>query len=248
MKVRSIASGSSGNAYAVEHDGRALLIDCGVPYKHLKDLAIDAVLITHSHSDHVSGLKVLLKHCDAPVFANSMTAETVARCCGLDDEVFVRFENDQVFEVGDFEISPFSIPHDTSDPVGYLVRLASTGVTYFHGTDIGTPLESIGNRLARADIAVLESNHDPVLLRQSSRPSSLIQRIAGPRGHLSNDQACELVRRFASPRLKKLALAHLSRDCNMPHLAEEAMRSALQEIGRADVELKVLCPDEIVEL
>jgi phosphoribosyl 1,2-cyclic phosphodiesterase len=110
LKVRSIASGSSGNAYAVEHDGRTLLIDCGVPYKHLKDLAIDAVLITHSHSDHVSGLKVLLKHCDAPVFANSMTAETVARCCGLDDEVFVRFENDQVFEVGDFEISPFSIP------------------------------------------------------------------------------------------------------------------------------------------
>ena len=76
----------------------------------------------------------------------------------------------------------------------------------------------------------------------------MIQRIAGPRGHLSNDQACELVRRFASPRLRKLALAHLSRDCNVPRIAEEAMRSTLVEMGRDDVSLKVLCQDEIVEL
>ena len=103
-------------------------------------------------------------------------------------------------------------------------------------------------KLAEADFATLESNHDPVLLRQSGRHPSLIQRIAGPRGHLSNDQACGLVRRFASPKLKSLALAHLSRDCNVPRMAEEAMRATLLEMGRPDVSLKVLCQDESVEL
>ena len=90
-----------------------------------------------------------------------------------------------------------------------------------------------------ADVATLESNHDPVMLRTSGRPPYLIQRIAGPRGHLSNDQACELVRRFASPRLKKLFLAHLSHQCNAEAVAVRLMRETLAEIGRADVELEV---------
>ena len=85
---------------------------------------------------------------------------------------------------------------------------------------------------------------NPVMLWRSGRPQSLIQRIAGPRGHLSNDNAGELVRRFASPRLRRLALAHLSRDCNAPHLAERAVREALHEAARDDVELKVLSQDE----
>jgi phosphoribosyl 1,2-cyclic phosphodiesterase len=188
----------------------------------------------------------LLKHRDVPVFANAMTAEATSCECGVPEDAFVCFENGQSFDIGPFSISPFSIPHDTSDPVGFLV--SAGGETYFHGTDIGTPLDSIGLKLAEADFATLESNHDPVLLRQSGRHPSLIQRIAGPRGHLSNDQACELVRRFASPRLKSLALAHLSRDCNVPHIAEEAMRSTLMEMGRGDVVLKVLSQDETIEV
>ena len=238
MKVVPLASSSSGNAYVVETEGSAVLVDCGICYKRLKDIAIDAVLITHSHTDHVSGLKTLLKYRDIPVYANAMTAEAVAYECKLDDSAFVCFENGQEFEVGAFTASAFSIPHDTSDPVGYLLR--ADGETYFHGTDIGTPLDSIGLKLAEATIATLESNHDPVMLRTSGRPPYLIQRIAGPRGHLSNDQACELVRKFASPRLKRLMLAHLSHQCNAPHLAEGAMRSTLEELGRADIQLEVL--------
>ena len=237
MKVIPLASSSSGNAYVVETEGSAVLVDCGICYKRLKDIAIDAVLITHSHTDHVSGLNTLLKHRDIPVYANAMTAEAVAYECKLDDSAFVCFENGQEFEVGAFTVSAFSIPHDTSDPVGYLLR--ADGETYFHGTDIGTPLDSIGLKLAEATIATLESNHDPVMLRTSGRPPSLIQRIAGPRGHLSNDQACDLVRRFASPRLRKLYLAHLSHQCNAEHLALNAMLETLREIGRADVELEI---------
>ena len=237
MKVIPLASSSSGNAYVVEAEGSAVLVDCGICYKQLKDIAVDAVLITHSHSDHISGLKTLLKHRDIPVYANVMTAEAVAHECGIDDSAFVCFENGQEFEAGAFTVSAFSVPHDTSDPVGYLLK--ADGETYFHGTDIGTPLDSIGLKLAEATIATLESNHDPVMLRTSGRPPYLIQRIAGPRGHLSNDQACDLVRRFASPRLKKLYLAHLSHQCNARHIAICRMSETLKEIGRTDIELGV---------
>ena len=246
MQIISLASGSKGNATVVEHDGAAILIDCGVCLKTLRGYEIDAVLVTHSHGDHVDGLKTLLRHRDIPVYANVMTAETLVHEYGVADSSFVCFENGQPFDIGRFAIQPFSIPHDTSDPVGFLV--SAGGVTYFHGTDIGTPLDSVGLKLAEADVATLESNHDPVMLRTSGRPPSLIQRIAGARGHLSNEQACELVRRFASPRLRRLALAHLSRDCNAPHLAEEAMRATLAEMGRDDVELKVLSQNEAVAI
>ena len=114
--------------------------------------------------------------------------------------------------------------------------------TYFHATDIGLPLDSIGLKLAEADIATLESNHDPVMLKNSGRAPYLIQRIAGPRGHLANWEAAELVKKFASPRLKKLMLAHLSQDCNTPFLAERKMREAFEELGRDDIELEILCP------
>ena len=244
MQIISLASGSKGNATVVEHEGAAILVDCGVCLKALKGYEVDAVLITHSHIDHVSGLKTLLKHRDIPVYANVMTAESVIHDCGVASESFVCFENGQSFDIGRFTVQPFSIPHDTSDPVGFLVR--ADEVTYFHGTDIGTPLDSVGLKLSEADVATLESNHDPVMLRTSGRPPSLIQRIAGARGHLSNDQACELVRRFATSRLKRLALAHLSRDCNAPHLAEDAMRATLADMGRDDVVLKVLSQNEVV--
>ncbi len=244
MRIRSIASGSRGNAYLVEQGDAVVLIDCGVSYKCLQttfDVSrLKAVLITHNHADHVGGLKRLLNRVSVPVYANEMTAETVSRDLDLDDSAFVCFENGQEFEVGDLSVLPFSIPHDAADPVGYLIR---GDWTYFHGTDIGTPLDSVGVKLGAADYATLESNHDAVMLRQSTRPPSLIQRIAGPRGHLSNDQACELVRKFASPRLKGLALAHLSRDCNAPHLAERLMHETLEALRRTDIELKVCPPD-----
>ena len=240
MNVIPIASSSRGNAYVVEQNGAALLIDCGVSCKCLKaavDLSqICGILVTHNHVDHVSGLKRLLACANVPVYANAMTAEAIAEQERIDGGAFVCFENGQAFEVGPFAVAPFSIPHDAVDPVGFLIRGEGT---YFHGTDIGTPLDSIGLKLAEATIATLESNHDPVMLRTSGRPPSLIQRIAGPRGHLSNDQACDLVRKFASPRLRRLYLAHLSHQCNAVHLALEAMRETLKELGRTDIELEV---------
>lgn len=273
MNVIPLASSSKGNAYLVEHEGCVILIDDGLSYrelcKRLKEKTasycgkvgltcfptcscemIQAVLITHSHGDHVDGLSTLLKKHDIPVYANMMTAETIIADKGIAEDSFVCFENGQDFEIGPFVIHPFSIPHDTSDPVGYLVKVGSRSEelgrmecsSYFHGTDIGTPLDSIGLQLHEADIATLESNHDPVMLKTSGRAACLVQRIAGPRGHLANWEAAELVKKFASPRLKKLMLAHLSQDCNTPRFAEETMREALAEIHRSDIELEILAP------
>lgn len=248
MKIASLASGSKGNAYCVVSGGRVLLIDCGISCRELRARAdaagvpldaLDGVVFTHSHIDHIRGIATFHK-CfpSVPLFANAMTAESVAWQCGLDEADFYQFENGQSFDIGSFEVLPFSIPHDTADPVGYVVR--SEGVIYFHATDVGTPLASIGLHLAEADMATLESNHDPDLLFRSGRPVSLIQRISGPRGHLSNEEASCLVAKFASPRLKALALAHLSEQCNAPHIAFETMASALRSIGRSDIELCVL--------
>ena len=283
MNVVPLASSSKGNAYLVEHEGTVILIDCGLScrelHKRIKEKVgkegqtrfanfscemIQAVLITHSHGDHVKGLEPFLKKYDVPVYANMMTAETIVSEFQVPEDAFVCFENGQEFEIGPFLINPFSIPHDTSDPVGYLVKGMGNGERgtgngewgmgngergmgvececYFHGTDIGTPLDSIGVKLREATIATLESNHDPVMLRTSGRAPCLIQRIAGPRGHLANWEAAELVKKFASPRLKKLMLAHLSHQCNAAHLALGTMRETLREIGREDIVLEVLSP------
>lgn len=250
MKVVSLASGSKGNAYLVGAAGSWLLIDDGLPYRTLAcrmpPVSLSGILVTHSHTDHIAGIATLLKHQDVPVFANAATAETMASGGEIPDRSFVCFENGQEFDVGPFVVHPFAIPHDTSDPVGYLLR--AEGETYFHGTDIGMPLDSIGLHLAEADLATLESNHDPVMLRTSGRPMPLIQRIAGPRGHLANEQACDLVRRFASPKLKRLGLAHLSQDCNVPHLAEGCMRQTLCAMKRTDIALTVFSQDVPAEL
>lgn len=264
MNVVPLASSSKGNAYLVEHEGAVILIDCGLSCRELKKRIeaklcssasglrpspgldmIQAVLITHSHVDHVKGLEPFLKKYDVPVYTNLMTAEAIVSEFQVPEDAFVCFENGQEFEIGPFLVNPFSIPHDTSDPVGYLVKARGEGdrwYTYFHGTDIGTPLDSIGVKLSEADIATLESNHDLVMLNTCSRPECLKQRIRGPRGHLSNDQAADLVKRFASPRLKKLFLAHLSQDCNTPRFAEETMRETLAEIHRDDIVLEILAP------
>ena len=256
MRMVSLASGSGGNAYCVEAAGAVLLIDCGISCRELvkrcRAAYIDprrivAVLVTHNHTDHVRGLDTFRK-CfpDAPFYANMMTADAVAAATGVDAAGFCLFENGQPFEAGPFEVSAFSIPHDVPDPVGFTVR--AEGATYFHATDVGSPLDSVGMHLADADVATLESNHDPVLLSGSARPESLKQRIRGPRGHLSNSDAAGLVRRFASPRLKALALAHISAECNEPHLAEAEVCAALAEAALPGVRLSVLSQDEPVEI
>ena len=255
MRLRVFGSGSKGNALAIRSGGTLLLLDCGFSCRELEKRMtacgvcpadVTAVLFTHDHDDHCKGIATFHKrHPLVPLYANGNTADAIATLTGVEDGWHV-FETGEPFAIGDVSVSAFSIPHDAADTVGYLFSDGASSL--FVATDMGVPTLPVKYALAQATCAVLESNHDPTLLACSDRPVSLKQRISGRCGHLSNQDAADLMREVAPPNLKTLLLAHLSRPCNAPHLALESMREALKDIEREDVVLAALDQDEPSDL
>lgn len=252
MRVRVFASGSKGNSLAVRSAaGTLLVVDLGLSCKQLKaraaacevDLAeAKGVFFTHDHDDHYSALATFHKrHPAIPLFANVDTSNAIAARTGVRDGWAI-FETAMAFDFEDFTITPFSISHDAADPVGYLIE--NEGRALFVGTDTGVVTWGVRDAFARCNCAILESNHDPILLETSKRPISLKQRIAGRSGHLANEDAAELFRVVNPPQLKNLMLAHLSEECNSPSLARGVMQRALADCGRSDVALTVLSQHE----
>lgn len=257
MRLRVLGSGSAGNSIAVRSGDTLLLVDFGFSFKEVKkrlgDCGVDiadvtAVLFTHDHSDHCKGVGTFHKRMpDVPLVANGDTADAIAMQTGVDDG-WLLFEKGEPFWIGDISVTAFSISHDAADPVGYL--LESQGSSLFIGTDIGVVTSAVRSAFSRATCAVLESNHDPVLLEQSSRPVSLKQRISGRTGHLSNEDAAMLVRETNPGRLKTILLGHLSSECNSPSLARRAFSDVLKDLDRTDIELHILeqdCHSGLVE-
>ena len=255
MRVRVLGSGSGGNSLAVRAGSTLLLVDlgfsCSEECRRLSECGADmddvsAVLFTHDHSDHCKGLATFHRqHPAVPLYANGDTADAIASLTGVDDGWMV-FANGEPFTIGEITVTAFSIPHDAADPVGYLFEAGDS--TLFVGTDMGTVTEDVRRTFARATCAVLEANHDPILLEQSGRPPVLKQRIRGRTGHLSNDDAATLVRDTNPPGLKMLLLAHISSECNSPSLARRAFVDALRDLNRMDVTLDVLEQDRPSEL
>ena len=255
MQLRVFGSGSQGNSLAIRSGGTLLLLDCGFSCRELEKRMtacgvcpadVTAVLFTHDHDDHCKGIATFHKrHPLVPLYANGNTADAIATLTGVEDGWRI-FETGEPFAIGDISVSAFSIPHDAADTVGYLFSDDTSSL--FVATDMGVPTLPVKYALAQATCAVLESNHDPTLLACSDRPVSLKQRIAGRCGHLSNQDAADLMREVAPPNLKTLLLAHLSRPCNAPHLALESMREALKDIKREDVALAALDQDEPSDL
>ncbi|MCK5529054.1 MAG: MBL fold metallo-hydrolase [Kiritimatiellae bacterium] len=244
LKLSVLASGSSGNCTYIASETTHLLIDAGLSGKKTIKLLeqvdgnaehINAICLTHEHSDHRSGLGVLQRKFGLQLFGNAGTIEAVEmdkKLVGLDWSIF---SAGQSFSIGDLVVEPFSVPHDSYDPVGFVVCCADIRVGVV--TDMGVATAAIRDRLKGCSALVVESNHDEDMLRDADRPWMLKQRIAGRQGHLSNTQAGELVVDVAGPELKSVFLAHLSGDCNTPELALDSMRSVLDgnNLGHIDV-------------
>ena len=255
MRLRVLGSGSGGNSIAVRSGNTLLLVDLGFSFKEQKtrladcgvDIAeVSAVLFTHDHSDHCKGIGTFHKRLpDVPLVANGDTADAIARQSGVNDG-WTLFENGEPFDIGEISVTAFSISHDAADPVGYLFE--ADGSSLFVGTDMGIVTANVRMAFSRATCAVLESNHDPILLEQSNRPVSLKQRIRGRTGHLSNEDAAMLVRETNPPCLKKLLLGHISSECNSPSLARKAFVDVLEDLGRTDITLEILEQDRPCDL
>jgi phosphoribosyl 1,2-cyclic phosphodiesterase len=234
-----LGSGSRGNATYVACDDTRILIDAGFSGRQLAGRLerigiapdqVDAVVITHEHSDHTRGMGVWARRHGTPVY---LTDATRAACAPLlkGGETVRRYEPGTPFEIGSLRIEPFLTVHDAADPVAVTVTGTACGTRIGVATDLGRPTAGIRLSLAGCDFLILEANHDETLLRMGPYPASVQARIASSHGHLSNHAAASFVRELVHPRLAGVLLAHLSAECNRPELALEAVGAALADAG-----------------
>ncbi len=248
-----LGSSSGGNCGLLQTPGSRVLIDAGFSARRTRAMLaafnqslddIDAVFLTHEHSDHVNGLRGLAKLENIKVFA------TYATSCAVQSampEVKIRWqivERGASFSFGDLTVRTFAVPHDAMDTVGYLFSTGDGSAenparSLAWMTDLGTVTENAARSAALADILVVEANHDIRMLEESSRPFSLKQRIRSKHGHLSNAQTLEYLKSVRSPRWKHIYLAHISPECNSVGLVREIFGEALDPEGA--------CPISIVD-
>ncbi len=247
MRVSVLASGSKGNAIFVEMDGTRVLIDAGVGVRRVaRELgalsvsmeSLDAIFITHEHSDHVKGLETILKRTGAPVYTRPGTLRAMTADDLPEDRLFAIHDS---VEIGSLRVSAFDIPHDAADPVGYEIT-GSRKCTV--ATDLGFVTDGVRTAMEGADVLVFEANHDLAMLRKGPYPWPLKQRILGNRGHLANNEAGRAIARLRS-RPQKIILAHLSETNNRPDVAEETVSQVLAENG-VTLPLVVALQDEMV--
>jgi phosphoribosyl 1,2-cyclic phosphodiesterase len=244
VTLTMLASGSRGNCAIVASASTRILLDAGISgretFKRMRALgedprSLNAVLITHEHCDHVSGLATLAKKLDLPVFMTGATHEMWARA--LRDENgerpklkrLERFESGHSFQVGDIAVKPFTIPHDAADPVGFTFR--SEGVKIGFATDLGYMPPSVRDHLRGSDVLVLESNHDLEMLRVGPYPWSVKQRVMSRVGHLSNVALADFFSGDYDNSATFVVLAHLSEHNNHPEIARREAEKALATRG-----------------
>jgi phosphoribosyl 1,2-cyclic phosphodiesterase len=232
VKLWMLGSGSSGNAILVECDGSRILIDCGFGTRtiagRLRTIgvapeSIDACLVTHEHSDHVKGAAAAAKRWGWRLYATAGTA----RAPELTGATVHRFAPGESIEFPRITVTSTATPHDANESVGFVATSRSTGARIGLFYDIGHVSAAIAQGCTALDILVLESNHDDEMLRSGPYPRWLQARIASKTGHLSNHDSGAFAREAVSRAMHHLVLAHLSENCNTPHIALGAMRSAI---------------------
>ena len=235
MRLCSIASGSSGNCIYVGSDCAHVLIDAGISGRRveaglnsleLTGRDLDGILITHEHSDHIKGLGVFARKYGIPIYATGGTVDAMVRSGSLGkipEGIFREIREDEPFLIKDLVVNPFTIPHDAAQPVGYRLECGEHSVGI--ATDLGKYNEYIIENLQNLDALLLEANHDIRMLQVGRYPYYLRQRIMGDRGHLSNENAGQLLCRLLHDNLKAVFLGHLSKENNYEELAYETVCS-----------------------
>lgn len=253
-------SGSSGNALFCQYGNTRILIDAGRTGKQLDEAlmsigvdpsTLDALLITHEHSDHIDGAGVMARRHHIPVYATQETWEAMEKKLKkMPGDLIRTVQSGKSFWLGDIGVEPFSIPHDAADPVGY--RLWGGPVSIATATDLGHFSRDVFDRIRGSDLVLLESNHDPDLLRANPHYSQALKsRILGSKGHLSNEACSEALLHLIAAGTRNVILGHLSGENNNPALARRVSVSALEREGirpDADVRLKVALRDEVGEV
>ena len=190
---------------------------------------ISAILITHEHSDHISGLTNMVKYHNVPLYASQKTAAAITNSMPNVCDVMTAFDAGSTFSIGDAEIHSFRTPHDTPESVGYRIFGGSRSVALV--TDLGNIPVSVFDAVCGADAVILEANHDIEMLKTGPYPFFLKKRILGDFGHLSNEACGEFAVRLVEKGTRQLVLAHLSKDNNLPELAFSSVDSSLRSCG-----------------
>lgn len=265
LKFISFGSGSSGNCYLLFSQTDALLIDVGVGIRNLKKhfknygltlASINNILITHDHADHVKSVGSVSRDYHLPVYTTKAVHKGIERnfCVRqkISSDLVNILEKGETYTIGEFKVTPFEVPHDSSDNVGYKIEYQD--VVFCLMTDIGHMTDDMASYISDANYLVIEANHDKEMLRQGFYPAYLKERIAGPNGHLSNIECGEALAKNANEHLRHVWLCHLSEDNNHPELARKTVEQVLRSYGIVvgkDFMLDVLrrkSPSEIYEL
>jgi phosphoribosyl 1,2-cyclic phosphodiesterase len=250
LAVTSLGSGSAGNALLVRTAGATLLVDCGVGVRRilraldavgLAMADVDALLISHEHSDHIRELPRF-------VMQGTVVLSTrgSARAANVPAQLWVETRAEQPVRLGDVEVVAIPVCHDATDPCGFLIRTGAGSVTVV--TDLGCPAAAAVEAIAESRLVVLEANHDEAMLRRGPYPQHLQRRILSDSGHLSNAGCADLLARAirGSARPPTVWLAHLSETNNRPHLAKKTVQRRLGQVGLR-LDLHALPRREITE-
>lgn len=256
MQVHVLASGSTGNSVFLQCGDTRVLIDAGISTRRIKKelesvghdiAALDAVLITHEHRDHIAGLTTMAKKYRIPMYARPAAWQAMSIRHTLPDDCC--HDLGDKLQLGQVAIEPFPIPHDAADPVGFTLRYGERKCTL--ATDLGFVTDTVKKALAMSDIMILEANHDVDMLQSGSYPWMLKKRILSNRGHLSNHDSGWTLARLAKPKGSQVFLAHLSQENNCPDLAQRTVCDILSEQGLTighDIGIHMTYPDRVSSL
>jgi len=239
LRFTVLASGSTGNATVVSSDAATVLVDVGLSAKKIDELMrdrelsgtdLDAIFVTHEHSDHIKGLGAFARRHGLPVYANERTWGAMAKAVGdIPEENRKILPTDGAMEIYDLRIESYAISHDAIEPVGYCFQ--SDGAKLSLATDLGYVSDKVMRRLQDSDVMVLEANHDVEMLRMGRYPWNTKRRILGDMGHLSNEAAGDALCTLLTGRLKRVYLAHLSQEHNLMDLAKLTVNTVLENNG-----------------